>query len=360
MIVRNESRVIERCLEAALPVVDYMSICDTGSDDNTVQIIENFFDQHGVEGAVHHHVWQDFGHNRSLSLKSSRDAFPTTDYFLTLDADHLLVIEPEFEHERATLDADAYCIVQKTGHWRYFNLRLLRSDHRWRSECVTHEYWACDEPPDYRMNELHSLWIDDRNDGGFKTDKFPRDEKLILERGFPSGKHKERYTFYLAETYKNMEQYRKAMEWYHKRVDLGGWWEEVWFSMYQIGECHQRLGDWPKALEWYLKAFNFDPARAEPLNNVVRYFRELPDQQQLAWLFLEKALQIPYPKHHQLFVVDTVYDWELEYEASIICSWVGQDERGVQACQKLLENQRAPEHIRQHGIDGLQFYRDRS
>ena len=42
MIVKNESKIIERCITSALPIIDAVSICDTGSTDNTVEVIEKF------------------------------------------------------------------------------------------------------------------------------------------------------------------------------------------------------------------------------------------------------------------------------------------------------------------------------
>jgi len=40
MIVKNESRVITRCLDSVLPVIDYWVIVDTGSKDGTQEIIK--------------------------------------------------------------------------------------------------------------------------------------------------------------------------------------------------------------------------------------------------------------------------------------------------------------------------------
>ena len=39
MIVRNEAAVIARCLDSALPHVDGYLISDTGSADNTIDLI---------------------------------------------------------------------------------------------------------------------------------------------------------------------------------------------------------------------------------------------------------------------------------------------------------------------------------
>ena len=48
MIVRNESRIIRRLLESVCGVIDSYCICDTGSTDNTVEIIETFFQEKGI------------------------------------------------------------------------------------------------------------------------------------------------------------------------------------------------------------------------------------------------------------------------------------------------------------------------
>ena len=51
MIVRNEERVIERCLASVRPYVDGYVICDTGSTDRTIELIEAAME--GIEGVVH-------------------------------------------------------------------------------------------------------------------------------------------------------------------------------------------------------------------------------------------------------------------------------------------------------------------
>ena len=42
MIVKNESRIIIRLLRSILPIIDGYCICDTGSTDNTIELIETF------------------------------------------------------------------------------------------------------------------------------------------------------------------------------------------------------------------------------------------------------------------------------------------------------------------------------
>ena len=43
MIVKNESHIILECLNSLYKEIDYWVIVDTGSTDNTKEIITNFF-----------------------------------------------------------------------------------------------------------------------------------------------------------------------------------------------------------------------------------------------------------------------------------------------------------------------------
>lgn len=52
MIVKNESRIIKRLLESVAPWIDSYCICDTGSTDNTVEIIETFFKKRVYPGLL--------------------------------------------------------------------------------------------------------------------------------------------------------------------------------------------------------------------------------------------------------------------------------------------------------------------
>lgn len=87
MIVKNESHVIRRCLESVAPFIDSWVISDTGSSDDTREIIQAFFAEKGIDGELLNNVWQDFATNRNYSLVAARQR---ADYVLVLDADEFL------------------------------------------------------------------------------------------------------------------------------------------------------------------------------------------------------------------------------------------------------------------------------
>lgn len=77
MIVRNEEEVIGRCLESVKDIVDEINIVDTGSTDNTKQVVAQYTDRIFDFKWIHH-----FAAARNFSFQQA-----TKDYILWLDAD---------------------------------------------------------------------------------------------------------------------------------------------------------------------------------------------------------------------------------------------------------------------------------
>jgi len=76
MIVKNESHVIERALKSAIPFITHYCIHDTGSTDNTKEIITRTMTAAGIPGRIFDMPWVNFGHNRSACLASAREMCP--------------------------------------------------------------------------------------------------------------------------------------------------------------------------------------------------------------------------------------------------------------------------------------------
>ena len=128
MIVKNESQIIERCLNSAKGIVDCICICDTGSNDNTVEIIEQFLRTHNIPGKVYHHHWKNFGHNRSLSAKAAQEMLQELGfdlrhaYLLLLDADMMLEFPSNFNKDM--LVKDCYVLTQRSSNSSWLRTRV--------------------------------------------------------------------------------------------------------------------------------------------------------------------------------------------------------------------------------------------
>lgn len=318
MIVKNESKVILRLLNSVLPLVDSYCICDTGSTDNTVELIENFFKENNKPGRIVNEPFRDFGHNRTFALNSCV-GMPNADYLLLLDADMVLSINPKLcpKNFRKSLDKDAYYLFQGSEAFFYKNVRILRNNPEYSYWGVTHEYVKTTEGTEYREIDKALLFIDDIGDGGAKSDKFERDIRLLL-KGLEENPNNDRYTFYLANSYSNTHQYDKAIEYYKKRIEIGGWHQEVWFSYYSIGKCYRSMGDIPNALHYWMEGYQFYPNRIENLYQMIHYYRST-GKNILANAFYEMA---DYERSHDnsndhLFLEKDIYEFKLDYEFTI-------------------------------------------
>jgi glycosyltransferase involved in cell wall biosynthesis len=322
MIVKNEAAVIERCLASVRGLVDYWVVSDTGSTDGTPDLIRTALAD--VPGELHEDPWQDFGHNRSLNLEHARGK---ADYLLLIDADMVLRRHGELPE----LTADSYTI-RHGGDPEYRNKRLIRGDLPWRYVGSTHEYLTTDGPD--REVHLDELTVDHFTDGRPPTARLERDARLLtadLERD-PSNT---RTVFYLAQTRRDLGERDAAIALYRRRVEMGGWPEEVYFSLVQIGELTADVGDWPAAMDAFVEAWEYRPQRLEALYELTSRLR-LRNQYHAAYAFANAGIGEPQPDD-VLFVRPWVYRWGFLFELSISAYWVGDFIGSVRACDMLLK-----------------------
>ena len=95
MIIKNESKIITRLLDSLLFFIDYYVICDTGSTDNTLEVLKEYFKDKSIQGKVIQEQFVDFGTTRTYALKQCENQ-PNSDYILLLDADMKLRFPPNF------------------------------------------------------------------------------------------------------------------------------------------------------------------------------------------------------------------------------------------------------------------------
>ena len=108
---------------------------------------------------------------------------------------------------------------------------------------------------DYDFIRIHDI-----GDGGAKNDEFERDINL-LQQGLADVPNNDRYTFYLGNSYKDAGQPENAVNAYKKRIELGGWSDEIWNSHYFMGLCYMTLEKPMEAVDSWLATLNVCPLR---------------------------------------------------------------------------------------------------
>lgn len=339
MIVKNEKQVIRRCLESVSKIIDYWVIVDTGSEDNTPEIINDFMAKKNIKGELHHRQWKNFAHNRNEALELAKDK---ADYILFMDADDLLVFEPEFNLGK--LNKDCYLIRTKHSGSEYDNMRLVKSTLKSKWVGVLHEYLDCPyKMPPERINHVYNYYTG-QGARSQDPDKYIKDA-AILEEGLKEEPNNERYVFYLAQSYKDANNLEKALENYQKRVSMGGWNEEVYYSLYQIGALKEDL-KYPseEVVNAYFKAFSYRPSRIEALYKLINLYKNKQEYQKGFQIGLI-AEKIPNSKD-LLFVEKWMEDYGILFESSICAYWSGNYEAARDLSLKLCQKETIPYNVK--------------
>lgn len=351
MIVKNESKVIVRCLASLKHVIDYWVIVDTGSTDGTQDIIKNFMKD--VPGEIFDRPWVDFGHNRTEALQLAKGK---ADYLFIIDADEFVVLENNFSWKDLYLDS--YLVEFQDHGMSYVRAQIVNNHLNWYYKGVLHEYIESKEAKN--QGKYQGIKITRLLDGARSSDphKFKKDA-LILEKAILDEPDNDRYVFYLAQSYRDAGDIEQAIRYYKKRIAMKGWDQEVWYSMYQIAQLMEKRGDnWNEVLQAYLQAFEYRPNRVGPLFRIMRYYMYNGPQYHIAHIFGQKAMGIPIP-NEALFIESSIYQTLLPLEFGVCSYYVGDDEASIRSNNMILKRDDVPGDLYVRVLANRKFSLDR-
>lgn len=241
MIVKNESPIIISTLDHLQHHfdIDFWVICDTGSTDHTVVLVQNYLIKNQLNGQVLEHVWQDFAHNRNLALDACRG---TADYILFWDADDRIEGQLHLPH----LDLDAYALKLKEEngviHYRYL---LVRNDLAciWRSKLHEFIAFSLDTKTAIIMSDYYvkvgHFGARSQNKNKYHDDVknlslfYAQEQDVFL---------KARYAYYCALSYLSISQYHLAKQWLERRLSYSQDYPHIVFNTDETYESYLKLG----------------------------------------------------------------------------------------------------------------------
>jgi len=362
MIVKDETHVIEQCLRSMAKYVDRYDITDTGSTDGTPELIKKTMDELGVPGEVYLSDWKGFG-DHANKIGSRTEAFHNAeksgaDYAWVIDADDY--IEGTFEYPE-NMDGDGYTLLIKRGDFSWWRNQIFKLDLGWKYVGILHEYAEATKKSPAIFSKINGDYHvsarteGNRNVGITPVEKYSRDADTLL-KALEDEPENARYQFYLGQSYFDSQQWDKAREAYRKRVEMGGWNEEVYYSQFRVALITGIMKEpYENILKEYMEAYNIRPVRAEPLVEISRLYRSI-EKPAAAYPFAKMASETPYPSEDILFISEDVYKYAALDEISATAYYAGRPLEGYNATKMLLDGKLVPEHHLERVRQNMQQY----
>ena len=323
MIVKNEARNIVDTLDSVLPHVGAVCIVDTGSTDETRDLVLDRLrawqpaNVTGIYSRVECRPWVDFSHNRNECLDLARELCGADDWILMMSGDSLLVRDPRLDplgalvaQEAEMSSHSAFAIQTQLGTLEYPTVRLFRASSDWKYHGKVHEVAKSASGGTYGHIAPESVRVrflgTDRHD---KPAQWRQHLELLREQMTEEGVSNPRTVFYLAQTHACLGAYGDAAALYRLRLAMvGGWEPERWEARLRLATLR---GTWShKERDALLVQCSRDaPSRAEPWYYLAENARGR-EEWEPAYVCAALAAQCAgYSRAGLLFVRQDIYDY---------------------------------------------------
>jgi glycosyltransferase involved in cell wall biosynthesis len=357
-IMKNEAHVAHRMLNSIKPIIDGIVVIDTGSTDDSINVVKKWGEDNGIETHVIERAFDNFENSRNESFKKAREIFLTkndgdTYYNFWLDFDEQIEIDSNFNKQK--IDKDLYMFNTYIGAMKYTRNELCRLDKPFRFYGPVHEFIVCDDK-NITSGLMEGLIVRVKMDGGSWQSNIPAkylSHAHVLEKYINESRQDPRWIFYTAQSYhdsacvqdnkdENDERLRRSMKFYKERVSRpDGYPEEIFYAQYRIGTIMRAMEEpWNLTLNELLKAYSFDPLRGEPIKAIVDYYLAVGEWHN-AYLFSSFGKKNfhgknPYPQR-LLFVDETLYEWKFLECHAAACFYTGRRDEAKQTYLEMVK-----------------------
>lgn len=286
MIVKNEEKVLGRCLESICHAVDEIIIVDTGSTDKTKQIAARFTQN------IYDFDWiNDFSAARNFAFSKA-----TMDYQMWLDADDVL---PQAECSKlialknelppgvdmVTMKYHTHFDGQGNPVFTSTRERLLRREQNFHWTEPVHECIPL-------RGSIHNadIAVHHLKPPGEGTSQ--RNLKIYEDLAAGGGQLSPRQQYYFARELKDHGFYARAADYFKGFLNGGqGWLEDNIAACYNLAQCYGALNKTQQVLPALLQSFRYDSPRAEICCQVGYYYKGQGDYlRALNWFATAAAL----------------------------------------------------------------------
>lgn len=286
MIVKNEEKVLKRCLESVKNIVDEIIIVDTGSTDKTKDIAKKFTKN------IYDFKWiDDFAAARNYSFSKA-----TKEYIMWLDADDVILKKDREKllklKENLDRGIDMVLLKYNTGfdengnvNFSYYRERILKREKNYTWISPIHEVI-----PIAGKTLYSDICITHKKPG--VSD--PKRNLRIFENMIKSGISLDpRQQFYYARELYYAKEYNKSILQFTSFLERkDGWIENRINACLDLYHCYMDVEDTTNAFLALTRSFMYDTPRAEICCELGNFFLNLHNYINAAYWY-KMALTIP-------------------------------------------------------------------
>lgn len=348
-IVRDESKVIERCLTSVKNLATSYIICDTGSKDDTIVKIQTFMHNLNIPGEVIQREWISYGENKSelLAYFRAHPRFGNAKYFCWLDADEVFIMDKNNETSYPTKDqADALfnnlesrkenIFMMKTlyGPIEYWRWQIARNDQLYVWKLPYQEFFTGTVYES--IHNLTGMWNLSKREGNSSNDPdiYPKRIKMSEAwiKKYPNDPEMPRMLFYLAEAYQGIDNER-AKQLYRQRLDMVGGYQEKYIALLRFAKL---LDDKYEKIALYHRAIDMCPQRLEAYYHLLIIHFDAKDYKKAAGV----ATMAPHerdPPEDAMFVERQIYDSLFDINAAVSYHITGDNRNAIGLTQRMFD-----------------------
>ena len=374
-IMKNEAHVITRMLNSIRPIVDIICLVDTGSSDNTIEVVKNWGEQNKIETHVFERPFDNFENSRNYSIQMAREVTQGrgNDFWgFWLDADEMIEILPNFN--KNSINKDLYMFNTYINVMKYTRNECYKLDKPFRFYGPVHEFIVCDDK-NITSGLMEGLNVRVQMDGGSWKGNIPEKYKshaFVLEKYIDANRQDPRWIFYTAQSYhdsacvpdnrqENEERLRRSLKYYKERISRpDGYPEEIFYSQFRVGTIMRVLEEpFSQTLNELLKAYSIDPLRAEPIKAIIDHYLSVGEWHN-AYLFSKFAKanfhqKNPYPQR-LLFVDESLYIWKILEVHAAASFYTGRKDEAKQNFLEMVEiSKQQPQYFTPDDLQKIQM-----
>ena len=276
MIVKDEQKTLQRCIDSIKDFVDEIIIVDTGSKDNTKQIARQFTDK------VYDFVWCDnFSLARNYALSKA-----SKEYIMWLDADD--IVPPRtlnfLVKNKSKMTCDTYMLKYDVAFtdgkptYSFYRERILKNDSRCFWQGAVHEYITpfgkvvkLNIAIEHRKEKLHD-----------KNRNLKIYNKLKKQKIFNA-----REQYYYSRELFDHQKYKLAITNFQKLIKMkDAWIENVIEAHYLLSICYNKQNNHKKEIEILFSTFLYDTPRANICYRIASYFYQAHNYDNAIYWFI--------------------------------------------------------------------------